>query len=149
MPWISSATHAFDRLTERVPGMHDAGVSTNVVARARRGRAAEALAARYLEARGLCVVALNFRCRGGELDLVCREGKELVIVEVRQRSNRRFGGALASIDAGKRRRLRRATAYFLLVSREWQGHRLRFDVLAVDGAPDGGPQITWVRDAFR
>jgi putative endonuclease len=122
-------------------------VNANSFVRQRRGRAAEALAARYLEARGLAVLAVNFRCRGGELDLVCREGAYLVVVEVRQRSSRAFGGALASIDAGKQRRLRRATAYFLNVNRTWRGRCVRFDVLAVDGALVD-PQITWVRGAF-
>jgi putative endonuclease len=122
-------------------------VNANSLARERRGRDAEARAARYLEARGLRVVALNFRCRGGELDLVCREGEYLVVVEVRQRSNPAFGGALASIDAGKQRRLRRATAYFLSVNRRWRGHRVRFDAVAIDGAPED-TQLTWVRGAF-
>jgi putative endonuclease len=128
--------------------VHADRVSTKTVARERRGRAAEALAARYLEARGLISIAKNFRCRGGELDLVCRDGEHLVVVEVRQRSKREFGGAIASIDAGKRRRLRRATAYFLLVNREWRGRRVRFDALAVDGPPETDPEITWVRGAF-
>jgi len=45
------------------------------------GKLAEELAARFLEKRGLPVVARNFRCRGGEIDLVCRDGKVLVFVE--------------------------------------------------------------------
>ena len=128
--------------------MHAAAVSTKIVERERRGRAAEALAARYLEARGLSVIAMNFRCRGGELDLVCRDDEHLVVVEVRQRSTRNFGGAIASIDAGKRRRVRRATAYFLLVNRRWRGRRVRFDAVAIDGPPEADPEITWVRAAF-
>ncbi len=116
--------------------------------RAQRGRAAEGLAARYLEERGLRVLALNFRCRGGELDLVCRDGEHLVVVEVRQRTNGGFGGAIASIDAGKRRRLRRATAYFLLVNRQCRAQRVRFDAVAIDGPPEADPEITWVRAAF-
>jgi len=129
-------------------GAHAVAVSPKTVERERRGRAAEALAGRYLEARGLQIVALNFRCRGGELDLVCRDGELLVVVEVRQRSNRDFGGAIASIDAGKRRRLRRATAYFLLVNRRWRGRRVRFDAVAIDGPPEEDAEITWVRAAF-
>jgi len=124
-------------------------VNTKALEREQRGRAAEALAAAYLAARGLSVLAANFRCRGGELDLVCLEDAQLVVVEVRQRSSLAFGGALASIDAGKRRRLRRATAHFLLMSPRWRRHRVRFDVLAVDGEPDAQPRITWVRDAFQ
>jgi uncharacterized protein (TIGR00252 family) len=58
-----------------------------------RGREAEALAARYLECCGLRVVERNFLVRGGEIDLICRDGKTLVFVEVRQRSRSDFGGA--------------------------------------------------------
>lgn len=124
-------------------------MNTKALEREQRGRAAEALAAAYLAARGLTVLASNFRSRGGELDLVCLEGAQLVVIEVRQRSHRAFGGAIASIDAGKQRRLRRAAAYFLVVRPHWRRHRVRFDVLGVDGMPDADPRITWIRDAFR
>ena len=64
-----------------------------------RGREAEALAARYLESHGQRVIERNFRVRGGEIDLICRDGRTLVFVEVRQRSRSDFGGAGASITA--------------------------------------------------
>jgi Holliday junction resolvase-like predicted endonuclease len=49
----------------------------------------------------------------------------------------------------KQRKIIRATRYFLQAHREWRSHRLRFDVVAVEGTPDGAHQINWVRDAFR
>ena len=68
-----------------------------------RGSEAEVLAAAYLERHGLAVIERNFRVRGGEVDLICRDGTALVFVEVRLRSNASFGGAAASITPAKRR----------------------------------------------
>ena len=56
-----------------------------MISRVAQGTAAETLALRYLEARGLLLEARNFRCRGGELDLIMRDGEHLVFVEVRSR----------------------------------------------------------------
>ena len=62
-----------------------------------RGAASERLAAEYLEARGILVLARNLRCRSGEIDLVCLDADVLAIVEVRQRAGMDFGGALGSV----------------------------------------------------
>ncbi|MDE1922999.1 MAG: YraN family protein [Gammaproteobacteria bacterium] len=118
-------------------------------AAARRGVESERLAAAFLEARGLAVLERNFRCRLGELDLVCADRGVLVCVEVRQRSGVEFGGALASITAAKRRRIVRAAAVFLAGSRRWRHSALRFDVIAVQGRPEAAHEIIWVRDAFQ
>ncbi len=118
-------------------------------ARRQRGCAAEQLAAQYLESRGLAVLARNLRCKGGELDLVCRDGDVLVVVEVRQRGRRDFGGALASVTLRKQRRIIRATRFILCTVSQWRGLRLRFDVIGVQGLPDGAHDTVWVKDAFR
>ena len=81
--------------------------------RAQRGAAAEALAAQYLQERGVAIVARNYRCRGGEIDLIGRDGDTLVFVEVRLRSSAAFGGAAESIGARKRKRLALAAAHYL------------------------------------
>jgi putative endonuclease len=114
-----------------------------------RGAASEHLAADYLQARGLVVLARNVRCRAGELDLVCLDDGVLAIVEVRQRVSIDFGGALASVTWRKQRKIVRATQYFLQRKAEWRRHVMRFDVLAVQGAPDGAHRIVWIKDAFR
>jgi putative endonuclease len=113
-----------------------------------RGRHAEALAEQFLACRGLVVIARNFRCRAGELDLVCRDGGVLAIIEVRARTRGEFGGALASVTARKRRKIVRATAVFLLTVRRFSALPVRFDVVALEG---GAPAATlvWVKDAFR
>jgi putative endonuclease len=113
------------------------------------GAAAEALAARYLQARGLVIIARNLRCKAGELDLVCVDGEVLVIVEVRQRGRADFGGALASVTWRKQRKLVRATQFFWQRQIEWQRRLLRFDVVALQGQPTARPVVTWIKDAFR
>jgi putative endonuclease len=114
-----------------------------------RGGAAEQLAALHLEGRGLEVIARNLRCRVGELDLVCRDGGVLVIVEVRQRCSADFGGALASVDRRKQRKIIRAARFFLQQCAPWRALVIRFDVVAVHGLPDGTHRIDWIKDAFR
>jgi putative endonuclease len=117
--------------------------------RLQRGTASEHLAADYLQARGLVVLARNVRCRAGELDLVCLDGGVLAIIEVRQRMRIDFGGALASVTWRKQRKIVRATQFFLQRKAEWRRHVMRFDVLAVQGVPDGAHRIVWIKDAFR
>jgi putative endonuclease len=113
-----------------------------------RGRAAEARAAVYLRHQGLEVLACNVRCRVGELDLVCRDGATLVIVEVRQRTRQDFGGAVGSVTRHKQRRVVRATAYCWQRNRTWRTHALRFDVVALQ-TQGGTESIEWIKDAFR
>lgn len=113
-------------------------------ARARlRGEAAEALAAAFLSQRGLAIVARNYRTRLGEVDIVARDGAVLVFVEVRSRSGTAFGGAAASVDARKQRRIVAAARHYL--SRLRAEPPCRFDVLTLQG-PQGAP--AWIRGAF-
>lgn len=114
-----------------------------------RGAASELLAADYLQSRGLVVAARNLRCRAGELDLVCLDGPVLAIVEVRQRVRADFGGALASVDRRKQRKIIRAARFFLQRRTEWRGRAIRFDVIGIEGLPDGTHRIVWIKGAFR
>lgn len=108
-----------------------------------RGLAAEEAAARFLEAKGLAIVARNYRTRFGEVDLVVREGATLVFVEVRRRSWRAWGGAAASVDSRKQARLVAAARHYL--ARLGAEPACRFDVVTWDG--DDGPPA-WIRGAF-
>ncbi len=112
------------------------------------GHAAERMAAHYLQAQGLVQVAQNERSRVGEIDLVFLDGRELVIVEVRQRRSAEFGGALASVSRWKQRKIARATQIFLQRAPHWAHLPVRFDVVAVNGLPHRDPQIEWVKHAF-
>jgi putative endonuclease len=117
--------------------------------RMQRGMAAEELAAQYLKVRGLKILARNLRCKAGELDLVCLDGGVLAIVEVRQRGGAEFGGALASVTWTKQRKIMRAARFFLRREKHWRNFSVRFDVLAIEGLPDGIYRVDWVKDAFR
>jgi putative endonuclease len=116
------------------------------------GRAAESRALRHLEAAGLVLLARNYRCRAGEIDLVMLdpEAQVLVLVEVRSRSRRDYGQAAATIGCVKQRRCSLAARHLLLTRRELRRLRARFDVVAIDPSPDpdGDPVVTWIRNAF-
>ena len=108
-----------------------------------RGAAAEARACAFLQAQGLAFVAANVRYRDSELDLVMQAGTTLVFVEVRQRSDRGFGGALASVTARKQQRVQLAAQRFLLAHPRWQNAPCRFDVIAIEG-----DELSWIQAAF-
>lgn len=104
---------------------------TTLTARQRLGRRSEALASRFLRARGYRLHARNVRCRLGELDLVAWDGRTLCFIEVRATSSPDWGGPLASITAEKRRRVIRAARWYLARFRP-PPEFIRFDVVAVD-----------------
>ncbi|HTB88530.1 MAG TPA: YraN family protein [Steroidobacteraceae bacterium] len=114
-----------------------------------RGVAAEELAAQYLKVRGLKVLARNLRCKAGEIDLVCLDAGVLAIVEVRQRGSAEFGGAAASVTYAKQLKIMRAAQFFLRREKRWRNFPMRFDVLAIEGLPQGAHRVDWVKDAFR
>ena len=109
------------------------------------GRAAEERAANYLQNAGLRLLARNWRCRRGELDLVMQHDATLVIVEVRARSHAGYGGALGSIDHRKQQRIARAATAYLSAHPELAQLPVRFDVIAYQGDAN----VQWLRDAFQ
>lgn len=111
------------------------------------GRAAEAAAARHLEHCGYRILTANFRSKGGELDLVAMDGTALAIVEVRYRASDRFGGAAASITAGKRSRIVRAARALLATQPALARLPARFDVVEVSGPVDA-LRCDLIRGAF-
>ena len=112
------------------------------------GRRAEQLAAEFLAAQGLEILARNYRRRLGELDIIARSAGVLVIAEVRTRSSDCFGGAAASVDPAKQRRIIRAAQQLLQQRRDLAQLAVRFDVLVVSGLDLPAPRIEWIRHAF-
>lgn len=110
-----------------------------------RGAAIERITETWLQEQGLQPVARNQHAKGGELDLVMRDGTVLVFVEVRHRRDNRHGHPLETVTITKQRRLIRAARFYLL--RNGLSCPCRFDVVGVTGTP---PQLeyTWVRAAF-
>jgi putative endonuclease len=99
------------------------------------GRAGEDLACRELERRGYVIVARRYRRRGGELDIVARDGPTLVFVEVKARGGRSFGDAAAAVTIGKRRRIGQLALEYV-ARNHLTGCPCRFDVVSIhfDGA---------------
>ncbi len=107
------------------------------------GTLKEQLARRYLESRGLRLLAHNYRCRQGEIDLVMATAEALVFVEVRFRRSHRFGSPAETIGPRKRQRITTAARHYL--QRYPSALPCRFDVLAISGEDT----IDWIQDAFR
>jgi len=115
--------------------------------RAEVGRRGEAAAERRYVAHGYRVVARNWRCRIGELDLVVSRGSTLVICEVKTRRGSRFGGGFEAVDARKRQKLR-ALAEVFLQQHGGGGAAIRFDVASVRLRSDGSASVEVFHDAF-
>lgn len=113
--------------------------------RSARGAQAEARALHLLQQAGLHLLARNAHSRHGELDLVMDQAGTTVFVEVRLRSSTAFGGALASVDRHKCRRLVLAARAWLASHPDRANRPCRFDLVTLGG--DGEP--AWLRDAFR
>lgn len=116
------------------------------------GIAAEDCALEHLRDSGLKLIARNYRCKAGEIDLVMLERDTLVLVEVRYRATTDFGGAAASVTAHKQRRITLAAQHLLVCRRELRRYAARFDVVAVapgPAAPLPAPlKVDWIKNAF-
>lgn len=113
------------------------------------GQRAEDRALELLRRAGLKLVVRNYRCSQGELDLVMEDGESLVMVEVRYRRERGFGGAAETVTASKQEKLLRAAQHFLQQDARHRRRPLRFDVVAVSETDDGEIHTDWIKDAFR
>lgn len=111
------------------------------------GRAAEQLAESHLARRGLVTLDRNYRCPGGEIDLVMRDRDTLIFVEVRMRAGRQFGGAEESVDRRKQARIARCAEHYLQTRGGPRGLDCRFDVVALCRSGDQY-DVSWIRDAF-
>lgn len=103
----------------------------------------EGIAANALRAAGYAIVAQNYRCKAGELDVVARDGEVLVFVEVRSRSDHEHGHAAEMVNAPKRGRVTRIARHYLALERP-DFDECRFDVVAITG-----DEIEIIKDAWR
>ncbi len=114
-----------------------------------QGAQGEALARNHLTRAGLKHLASNVSYRQGELDLVMleqgKQGATLIFIEVRMRTSAAFGGAAASVNPGKQRRLIAAAEQYLQEHYATHLPACRFDVVTIDGEGT----IEWLRDAFQ
>lgn len=112
------------------------------------GRTGEEIAARYLQKLGYTIIQRNFSCRLGELDIVARDGRALVIVEVRTRSSNIFGMAQESVVYRKQAKVRQVAMYYLKSS-SYGDVPVRFDVLAIKlGSDNKLEHLEHIKNAF-
>jgi putative endonuclease len=114
--------------------------------RAELGRAGEKAAADLLRKRGYEIVGAGFLARRGEIDLVCRRGNVLVVVEVKTRTNDAFGTPLEAVGSRKRRAIMSAAAEYRALS-EWRGP-IRYALVGLTVRPDGDFDAELVEDPF-
>lgn len=115
------------------------------------GERYEDVALAHLQRAGLRLIARNFSCRHGELDLIMDDRKTIVFVEVRYRSvaggRSNFGDGIDSVSATKRAKLVRAASAFLSAQPQLANHTCRFDVIAIAGEMSA-PKLDWRQNAF-
>jgi putative endonuclease len=115
-------------------------------ARIALGKTGEDLACEELERRGYAIIARRYRRRGGELDIIARDGQTMVLVEVKAREGRAFGEACEAVTANKRRTITRLALDYLMRHR-LAGCSCRFDVVSVH-FESGAPVIDVYQNAF-
>jgi putative endonuclease len=112
------------------------------------GQDGEELAAQHLIAQGMEVLARNWRCREGELDIVARDGDALVFVEVKARSGTAFGEPAEAVGRVKGRRIHVLACRWLAEHRPEGAAELRFDVISVVRRRGFAPELVHLRGAF-
>jgi len=119
------------------------------------GPRGERLAMRHLRQGGLKILARNYRCPAGEIDLIALDrssraesgAETLVFVEVKTRASDRYTDPSAAVDADKRRRVERAASHYL-AERGGGGFNVRFDIVSIVAAPGERPRIEHIPQAF-
>lgn len=111
------------------------------------GRWAEQQVAIYLKAQGVHIVAQNYYCREGEIDLVGLHQNTLIFIEVRYRHSNRYGTGAESIDQRKQQRIILTAQHFLQHHPQWQESNCRFDAILVNQTNQ--LEIQWIPDAFQ
>ena len=110
----------------------------------RLGSAYEDLACERLEAEGMQILARNYRVRIGEIDIIARDGDELVFAEVKYRSSLDYGGAEYAIPPAKQRTIRRVAEWYMNQNHIRQDSFCRFDAVLIDRE-----EITHIRNAWQ
>ena len=112
------------------------------------GSKGEDLAVQYLKRKGFKVIERNYHCPAGEIDLIAREGKTLVFVEIKARSSSEYGLPQEFVDRFKQRKMIEAARFFMAERRVTEDIPARFDVVAIQLTPTG-PDIELIKDAFQ
>lgn len=113
--------------------------------RQRTGKRGEEIARAYLEKRGYKIVTANYRTKYGEIDLIARDGATLVFIEVKTRTQKKFGSPFDALTAGKCMNISRVALHYLLTHGGTE-QPARFDVVAV--CPGEDVEVEIVHNAF-
>ncbi len=124
-----------------------AGIVALVGSKQALGAYGEKLAAQYLREAGMEIIARNWRCRYGELDLIVQDPSVTAFVEVKTRSGLGFGTPAESVTFSKQQRIRRL-ALLWLAEQEGPWRRIRFDVVSVLLPRGSKPVIDHLTAAF-
>ena len=111
------------------------------------GERGEEIACAYLKGQKFTIVERNFRCKGGELDIIARDGKTLVFVEVKARRTLSFGPPQMAVTPFKQRQISKAALTWLARKKQF-GVNARFDVVAILLPDHAVPVIDHIRNAF-
>jgi putative endonuclease len=114
--------------------------------RQQKGRRSEDLAAEFFKDQGMKIIAQNVRFPIGEIDLIVKDGKTTVFVEVRSRSAGGYGSPQESVTHTKQRKLTKLAQWYLKQN-GLGGQPARFDVVAITWQ-DSKPELTWIVNAF-
>lgn len=112
-----------------------------------RGQWAERVAKTYLTARGLKPLCENYSFKGGEIDLIMRDGETIVFIEVRYRKSSGFGNGAESVTSAKQRRVVATAQHYLQHTPELSDQPCRFDVIAISNDIQRY-EVEWIPGAF-
>src|SRR5215468_2890808 len=111
------------------------------------GQHGEQMAVQFLQRQGYRILHQNYRCRGGEVDIVAWDGPTLVFIEVKTKGQVLFGAPQAMVDARKQKKIVHV-AMIYVQQHQLQDANIRFDVVAITLLPGLPPEVTHVPGAF-
>jgi putative endonuclease len=117
-----------------------------------KGKSAEEFAKAYLQRQGLSLVSQNYRCKYGEIDLIMRDKKTTVFVEVRYRKSQHFGSGAETVNYHKQRKLLATASHYLQNNPKAAKQPCRFDVLSLTAQPSSDAEdyaVQWIADAIQ
>lgn len=116
----------------------------------KRGEYAELSASKWLKRQGLKLIASNYCCRQGEIDLIMLDKKQLVFIEVRYRKNALYGSGADSVTLTKQAKIRKAAQHFLSKQPKLANLSCRFDVVSAQpGQSSDTLCLDWIKNAFQ
>lgn len=116
------------------------------ISRINTGKRGEGMAAQFLKKNGYRILESNFRCRYGEIDIIAAEGKTLAFIEVKTKTNNKFGPPKLAVDLKKQRQISKAALAYL-TQNKLTNHAARFDVVGISMIQDK-TEIELIKNAF-